>query len=93
MEGSSSQEPNYKSYITNKQVLELGAGLGLIGILCSLLNPKTMTITDGDTETLKGMRKNVQLNYDLILKYNKTKITQQQTDYYSYNTTTTNTTT
>lgn len=58
--------PETISYIKGKFVLELGAGLGLIGILAACLRPKMLVVTDGDSDTLAGMRGNVELNRGLI---------------------------
>jgi protein N-lysine methyltransferase METTL21D len=42
--------------------LELGAGLGLCGILAGALNARCVYITDGDSDSLRGMRENVEKN-------------------------------
>jgi len=44
--------------------LELGAGLGLVGIVAHCLGAKQTVLTDGDTNTLKKMRENVKHNFD-----------------------------
>ena len=53
---------NASTFISNKRVLELGSGVGLVGILASYLKPGEVYLTDGDTDTLKGMRANISLN-------------------------------
>jgi len=45
-----------------KATLELGAGLGLCGILAHHLGAQPCILTDGDTETLQGLRRNVEYN-------------------------------
>lgn len=44
------------------KVLELGAGLGLCGLVAQHLTDQSICITDGDTETLKTLRKNLRAN-------------------------------
>jgi predicted nicotinamide N-methyase len=53
-----------QSLIQGRRVIELGAGVGLVGILASYLAPSEIYLTDGDTDTLKGMRHNISLNYE-----------------------------
>lgn len=48
--------------VKGKSVLELGAGLGLCGILCHCLGASRVILTDGDTNTLSQMRDNVNMN-------------------------------
>lgn len=48
--------------IQQKNVLELGAGLGLCGILAHHLQAACTVLTDGDTDALKFMRANVAAN-------------------------------
>ena len=49
--------------IKGKRVLELGAGCGLVGLVCALaLDAKSVLITDGDYQVLNNLRYNVQLN-------------------------------
>jgi predicted nicotinamide N-methyase len=46
----------------NKRVLELGAGLGLNGILAHRLGSDHVYVTDGDTDAMKYLRQNVEQN-------------------------------
>jgi len=48
--------------IEGKDVLELGAGLGLCGILAHKIGAKSVCISDGDIDTLVNLRTNVQHN-------------------------------
>lgn len=49
--------------IVNKSILELGAGMGLCGIVCYNMGKcNRVVMTDGDTDVLNGMRYNVQIN-------------------------------
>lgn len=56
---------NKGKYVTDKHLLELGGGLGLCGILAGALKSKCVYITDGDSDSLRGMRENVLLNRGL----------------------------
>jgi predicted nicotinamide N-methyase len=51
-----------KTTVRNKSVLEIGAGLGTCGILAHKLGARYVVLTDGDTETLQNMRRNVAAN-------------------------------
>lgn len=53
---------NADVYVKNKNILELGAGLGLCGILAGVLQARRVYITDGDSASLKGLRENVDRN-------------------------------
>jgi predicted nicotinamide N-methyase len=52
---------NAANDIQGSNVLELGAGLGLCGILAHKLGANYVLLSDGDTETLREMRHNVKL--------------------------------
>lgn len=47
---------------SSRNILELGAGLGMCGIVASKLGSGRVILTDGDTDTLARMRDNVQAN-------------------------------
>jgi len=61
---SSRNEPNafVLSSLVKSKVLELGAGLGLCGIVAHHLGAQTVVMTDGDIHALKQMRENVKSN-------------------------------
>ncbi|CAI5731732.1 unnamed protein product [Peronospora destructor] len=46
----------------SKSIIELGSGLGLVGILASYLTDKQVVITDGDDDTIELLTANCQLN-------------------------------
>lgn len=48
---------------SKKSILELGAGLGLCGIVAAKLGAQRVVMTDGDSATLAFMRSNVRLNF------------------------------
>ncbi|KIW02146.1 uncharacterized protein PV09_06631 [Verruconis gallopava] len=52
-----------KKIVKDKHVLELGAGTGLVSILCARwLGAKHVTATDGDDSVVEDMQKNIFLN-------------------------------
>ena len=55
---------SHPSAVRGQSVAELGAGLGLCGIVAASLGARNVMMTDGDTDTLKGMRENVSSNFD-----------------------------
>ena len=48
--------------VQNQRICELGAGVGLCGIVASRLGAKSVLMTDGDTTVLENLRHNVDLN-------------------------------
>jgi hypothetical protein len=50
------------SMVRNRRICELGAGVGLCGIVASRLGAKSVLMTDGDTTVLENLRHNVDLN-------------------------------
>eukprot|EP00537_Pseudo-nitzschia_pungens_P016617 CAMPEP_0172412476 /NCGR_PEP_ID=MMETSP1061-20121228/77930_1 /TAXON_ID=37318 /ORGANISM="Pseudo-nitzschia pungens, Strain cf. pungens" /LENGTH=380 /DNA_ID=CAMNT_0013148717 /DNA_START=107 /DNA_END=1249 /DNA_ORIENTATION=- len=48
--------------LKNKRVLELGAGLGLNGLLAHRLGARSVVITDGDSDAMVALRKNIAVN-------------------------------
>ena len=48
--------------VQNRTICELGAGVGLCGIVASRLGAKSVLMTDGDTTVLENLRHNVDLN-------------------------------
>lgn len=53
--------------IRDKNVIELGAGLGLCGIVAHKQGARQVILTDGDTKTLGNMRSNIATNIDTAL--------------------------
>ncbi|KAL4109371.1 hypothetical protein PRIC1_001071 [Phytophthora ramorum] len=51
-----------RSRFADKAIIELGSGLGLIGILASYLTDKNVVITDGDDDTIDLLVANCKLN-------------------------------
>ncbi|KAE8900173.1 hypothetical protein PF005_g9664 [Phytophthora fragariae] len=51
-----------RSRFVGKSVIELGSGLGLIGILASYLTDQQVVITDGDDDTIELLVANCKLN-------------------------------
>ena len=49
-------------FVNGQRVLELGAGLGLCGIVAHYLNAKRVVATDGDVTVLENLRYNYKLN-------------------------------
>jgi len=58
---------DHRDMFHEKRILELGAGLGLCGILAHHLGRNcTVYITDGDSDALVHLRKNVKLNQQKV---------------------------
>ncbi|CEG41281.1 Predicted methyltransferase [Plasmopara halstedii] len=51
-----------RDQFAGKSIIELGSGLGLIGILASYLTDKKVVITDGDDKTIELLLANCKLN-------------------------------
>lgn len=45
-------------------ILELGTGLGLLGLNCLKLKPKQYIFTDSHVEVMSQLKKNLAYNYD-----------------------------
>ncbi|KAI9906034.1 hypothetical protein PsorP6_014081 [Peronosclerospora sorghi] len=52
----------HRCRFAGKSILELGSGLGLVGILASYLTDQQVVITDGDDSTIERLVANCQLN-------------------------------
>ncbi|RKO83868.1 putative methyltransferase-domain-containing protein [Blyttiomyces helicus] len=48
--------------IANRSILELGSGVGFLGLACSLLGARSVTMTDVDDDVIKRLTENVELN-------------------------------
>ena len=55
-------------YVYNKQVLELGSGIGLCGLTAYYLHAKRVILTDGDIHVLHNLRLNVRQNINNNVK-------------------------
>jgi protein-lysine N-methyltransferase EEF2KMT len=54
-----------QSLIKNKKIIELGAGTGMLSILCANhLGAESVLATDGNTEVVASMKENISLNSD-----------------------------
>ncbi|KAI0243971.1 Protein fam86a [Massospora cicadina] len=51
--------------VAGRTVLELGAGVGFLGVLASTLNPSRLTLTDSNASVLRRLALNVGLNAPL----------------------------
>ena len=52
----------HPTLLKDKYIVELGAGVGLCGIVAHKLGAKRVLLTDGDKTVLKNLRYNVQRN-------------------------------
>lgn len=52
----------------NKKILEIGAGAGICGLVCSKKNIKNIIITDRDSGCLQLIEKNIEFNAEKINK-------------------------
>jgi len=73
--------------LENKNILEIGAGAGICGIVCSTLNIKKITITDRDPGCLLLIKKNIEenkqkINEEIIEIHNLDWHIQEQLDYF-----------
>ena len=58
-------QPQFHQKIQSKHVVELGAGVGLCGLVAHLaLEAARVTLTDGDSVVLRNLRYNIQQNMD-----------------------------
>jgi predicted nicotinamide N-methyase len=68
--------------IENKRILEIGAGAGICGLVCSTLNVKKIIITDRDPGCLQLIEKNIESN---TVKINKNLIEVKSFDWTNHN--------
>ena len=55
---------SHADLVQDKTVVELGAGTGICGILAHKLGANHVMITDGDSDTLRNIRANIDLNVE-----------------------------
>lgn len=53
---------SFPDFVVGKTVVELGAGTGVLGMLCERLGASMVTLTDHDTTSIKHMREDVARN-------------------------------
>eukprot|EP00979_Chaetoceros_neogracilis_P003627 scaffold630_cov234-Chaetoceros_neogracile.AAC.1 len=63
--------------ILDKNVVELGAGLGLCGLVAHKHGARRVVMTDGDSDTLKNMRSNIALNVESEVIESKSVVSKQ----------------
>ncbi|CAA6663567.1 unnamed protein product [Spirodela intermedia] len=54
---------SYPNLFCNKVCLELGAGVGLVGIILNKVKASKVILTDGDLSTLENMQANLEINH------------------------------
>ena len=71
-----------QSVFQNKVVVELGAGLGLAGLVCSSVTDATeVVLTDGDSQVMSFLEDNVQRNREL---FGKTRVSTAPVDWNTF---------
>ncbi len=70
----------HPSLVTNKAVLELGAGTGLVGIACAALKAANVYLTDLKY-TLPNLETNVALNSDMLPSFTSGQISVRELDW------------
>ncbi|KAJ3194734.1 Protein fam86a [Irineochytrium annulatum] len=52
----------YPTYVRDQRILELGAGMGLVGLVCAKLGARSIALTDSDAGVVEVLKENLTFN-------------------------------